>query len=238
MANHCYNYITVGNWNNLEEMENFVDWLGHYQDFNYLSDWVESLLDEEFWIKSDEVGYKYGSRWFDFTVDFFESEVVTVYGDSAWSPLLDLFVQYSLQCPHLIIEYFYEESGNDIGGDVDIQNGQITGFQGSWLANIIKCGELLDRIEIEDFVTYHSLHEIVEAFKEAKEPGAEDYILTQLIDYNKIELEEEVKEYVLEWILKLNKWKFPEDYADQIKNLIISNSYEPAEQLVNSFKIT
>ena len=92
MANHCYNEIfLIGK--DEESIKELKDRLtGTYDKFNYLNGWCDYVLKvrDDFDYNFDEdkrAHYFYGSRWFDFEVDYDDDNTLQINGDSAWSPM-------------------------------------------------------------------------------------------------------------------------------------------------------
>jgi len=70
------------------EIINFFD---TYENFNYMTDWVESFIKPEFQLDGDDRSYKYGSKWFDFYIsEELDDDELIIGGDSAWSPMIGL----------------------------------------------------------------------------------------------------------------------------------------------------
>lgn len=145
MANHCFNYVVFRGAE--EQLNQLVDNLNTVRE-QFIKEHRE-LHGEQVWIygqnghivlgnpapKTDEEGiYKvdvyteYGSKWFDceFTKDYVDNKLVSVslQGDSAWSPMLPLFLKIT---KNFELEAFgsYEEPGLDFAGEFEFIKGEI-----------------------------------------------------------------------------------------------------------------
>ncbi len=139
MANSCNNSINI-NLLTKENKEKIVQWLKTYDKFNYLNDWVNSIISEKNQLTpnfdKDGDPYLYGGRWFDFDADECENNAddqnICIQGDSAWSPMLGMCQALSkeFQCE---INIEYEESGCDFGGENQYTNGELNViFEGTY----------------------------------------------------------------------------------------------------------
>jgi hypothetical protein len=186
MANHCYNHIIISGWKDEAELKAFTDWLDSYKSFEFFTLWGLNLLEgstkkklsqdeKKYGVNTaySDWSYQFGTIWFGFNYEV-DEDTVTLSGDSAWSPPVELFENYSLKCPHLDIHMFYEECGLEIGGDIDIKEGNITGFQGSYLANLFFVEEY-ERIEFVLHAEEETLEKLVRAMKEIGNEN-EEYI--------------------------------------------------------------
>jgi hypothetical protein len=115
MANNNYNYIEI---------------TGDKKQLNKL--YKDLVLDPKSGCNSGFDIYgnlciKYGkfgndARWFDMDVHF-EENGISISGDSAWCPCLEIFTKISEKFPKLAIKYSYEEMGCDFSGWANIENG-------------------------------------------------------------------------------------------------------------------
>lgn len=134
MPNYCYNFITFQGDNKV--LKSLEEKLGTYDQSTYFTEWSDYILGigeldggarirESFESKNDrtkesvmlmisDVYYKYGTKWFDFEIESEDGEL-TVSGDSAWSPPLELVKQICIKYK-LTACAEYEEPGNDFGG--------------------------------------------------------------------------------------------------------------------------
>lgn len=122
MANHCYNHITLQG--NADVLTKLVARLQTYDQFNYLNGWADYVLgirdDFNYSFEEDERkdAYYYGSRWFDFDIDYqLGSETLVISGDSAWSPLIK-FTEELCKVYQLYGSIYYSETGMDFAGEV------------------------------------------------------------------------------------------------------------------------
>lgn len=116
MANNCYNYIKItGDKAQLKKL---------YKDFVL---YPKSGCDSGYDIY-ENICHKYGKcgndgRWFDMDVDYQDKDEITISGDSAWCPCLEIFTKISEKFPKLSINYSYEEMGCNFSGWADIKGG-------------------------------------------------------------------------------------------------------------------
>ena len=129
MANYCYNSLNIIDADRTSI--NFItSWLDRYKEFNTMKEWYDELLSVQ--NKIDEPC----TRWFDFeySIDLNSdnSQELYISGDTAWAPTEKLALAISKEfncCVNLV----YEESGNDIGGDIIYENGEIRPlYQGTY----------------------------------------------------------------------------------------------------------
>jgi len=122
MANYCYNWaVFTGSEDALKRLEKK---LHTYKNFDYFTDWGNHILGKDVSSVDDKDFYEYGTRWWDFNVEFQDENNLLVNGDSAWSPpeklIEEICKHYGLKCR---IEF--EECGNDFGGYSEYdENGQ------------------------------------------------------------------------------------------------------------------
>lgn len=122
MANYCFNNVFIHDVNN-ELFEKLVNWLDSYNDFNYFTEWGNSLTE----LKETD-GYAYGTKWWDFSYDVERNSVdntwtINLYGDSAWSPPEELIVHISGLGCEVSIEYC--EWGCYFAGDKTYYHGEL-----------------------------------------------------------------------------------------------------------------
>lgn len=135
MANHCYNYIIITEINSVK-ITKIKEWIKTYDDFDYLNDWVNSIIDIEHQLtlnyEENEDPRKYGARWFD-VYNLNETEdSITISGDSAWSPMTGLCKALSSQF-ECNIQIDYYEGGCDFGGqDYYSCGNKSINFEGSY----------------------------------------------------------------------------------------------------------
>lgn len=114
MANNCMNFITInGNNTDIKDFSQLLK-LSETQENGY--DIYENLFNE--FGKSENDG-----RWFDIQIVDEDENCITISGDSAWCPCLDLFTKISAKYESLEIHYEYEEGGCDFAGFADINEG-------------------------------------------------------------------------------------------------------------------
>ena len=115
MANNCYNWVEfTGSKDALQKLKGKIS---DYEKFEYFTDWGNHILD----IENDtsernfDWYYKYGTKWWDMYLENEEDGILTISGDTAWSPpwklLEEICKHYGIECR---IEF--EEPGNGFGG--------------------------------------------------------------------------------------------------------------------------
>ena len=129
------------------------------------------------------------ARWFEMDVEI-EHEWISITGDSAWHPSLDLFTEISKKYPSFEIKYSYEEPGCNFAGWADISNGTLhDNCFGYWEGIVERDGEeeaysMITEFEIDCFESEDELresdmynvltdnllkHQVIEAFNENRE---------------------------------------------------------------------
>ena len=135
MANHCYNYVTFeGNEKDVNAFKERFEALSRSDESHYGGVWLYSTNYNALFPQNGEIDPEeyegegfynvygdWGSKWFECTADF-EKGGVTLYGDSAWSPMLPLFRKIS-EAYKLKGEGYYSEPGMDFAGTFKIDNG-------------------------------------------------------------------------------------------------------------------
>lgn len=127
MPNYCYNHASIELDPESKDGKNLIDFFKSYKDFEYISDWGDSFLESDKPydgnVDFDRI-YKYGTKWWDFEIEKSPNEI-TIFGDSAWSPPIDLLkgISEKLKCS---IHLEFSEPGMDFAGIYDIENGIVT----------------------------------------------------------------------------------------------------------------
>ena len=181
MANNCFNYIDItGSINQINEVHNL---LKENQEDGFIR--FEKVLKREINDFYGEIGTSY------LEVDMtLENEILSLSGDSGWSPALEFFKELSQKFPKLNIEYDYEESGCDFGGWAIIQNGIIEDNSYSfWEYKFIR----------DEIFAMESATEEAEYILEAE--GLEELMKSDIIKYMPKEM---VNEFI-ENVKKINK---------------------------------
>lgn len=130
MANNCWNYaVLLGNKAVLDEIQ---ERFSKYDDFNYFIEFGDYVLKKEVATSKDEY-YLYGTKWWQFNIDERTDNTLTISGDSAWSPPLELLRQIS-EVYNVTIEGEYNECGMDFGGffyceDGNLEDREMTYFE-------------------------------------------------------------------------------------------------------------
>ena len=100
MANYCYNSVQIfGKEKTLKKLQ---DKFNYYEKTNYFVEFGDYVLDKKFNPEDEKRDYyEYGTRWWEFETDldsknFNENDDCTlnISGDSAWSPPVELIMDY------------------------------------------------------------------------------------------------------------------------------------------------
>lgn len=168
MANNCNNYITIsGNQKDIAAISKLISNAGG----NPYRELMRT-------IKNDELGND--AKWFDMGVlDIDDDNEITISGDSAWSPSLELFTKISEMFPNVKIRYEYSEGGCDFAGWADIENGECTD-------NCFRYYEGLSKINYSDFADQIFMN--VEDFEGTEEDLRAEGFFSYLEDDDKAEL--------------------------------------------------
>jgi hypothetical protein len=177
MANNCWNYAVLsGDKAALDEIQ---ERFSKYGDFNYFIEFGDYVLKKETKTSTDHY-YLYGTKWWDFNIDERTDLSLTISGDSAWSPPLELLRQIS-EVYNVTIEGEYNECGMGFGGFFSAYEGGLDDNQMTYREYQLEC----DRDwAIQDII------DDLESFEE--EFNEEDY------DY----LTQEEKEYIKKQLKK------------------------------------
>jgi hypothetical protein len=123
MANYCYNYARFEG--SKEDIKNAAEAITKAMGDESL--WWETykkVFGDKFDYSTEDVYAEFGSKWFDCNLDY-NSESMTLSGDSAWSPVIPFYEKlcktFNLSC-----SADYEESGCDFGGWWEFSNGTVT----------------------------------------------------------------------------------------------------------------
>lgn len=165
MANHCWNWVQIiGERKTLEKIQKKFE---KYEETNYFAEFGDYVLDigkigddvEILKQRHEDVGYSYGTRWWDFTMDA-EDTVLTITGDSAWGPPNILICQIA-KVYGVKTKIEYDEPGMDFAGKTswDESGVVIEGWEGtsaemrymddlgSWIEDRMYCYEGLGNLE-------------------------------------------------------------------------------------------
>lgn len=122
MANYCYNNITItGDVKDLVELYNRIDVYLKSDDNNgYWGGTYYTMFKtlQPFYSKDNkyfDVYHEYGSKWFEINSYNLLDEVLTISGDSAWSPVLSLCEKLAIDY-NLTIDIDFDEPGMDFAG--------------------------------------------------------------------------------------------------------------------------
>ena len=176
MANNCWNYVVFNG--DATQIKKVRSKFKEYEKTNYFTEFGDFVLDkgkigdtvEELQKRHKDSFYTYGTKWWEFEIEYdLDDEVLTISGDSAWSPPISLIEQmcihYSLQA-----DMDYEECGDDFAGVIEFdENGIKTHKEmtyheyryaddiNSWMDNLYyNFEDETDRKELEHAMkTYH-----------------------------------------------------------------------------------
>lgn len=156
MANNCNNWITLnGNVSEIKEFSKLLE-IGEKQENGY--DIYANLCNE--FGKSENDG-----RWFDIDVSKNNENEITISGDSAWCPCLDLFTKISEKYPSFGIHYEYEEPGCDFAGFADISQGNCNDNQFTyWKGKAANDYDYAFQSAFEDVYSFYENDETEEDF--------------------------------------------------------------------------
>ena len=163
MANHCWNWVQIiGERKTLEKIQKKFK---KYEETNYFGEFGDYVLNrgkigddlEILRQRHEDVGYAYGTRWWDFTMDA-EDTVLTIMGDSAWGPP-NILISQIAKVYGVKTEIEYDEPGMDFAGKtswdesgVVIDNWEGTSDEmrynddvGSWMEDRLYCYEGNDK---------------------------------------------------------------------------------------------
>ena len=124
MANHCNNYATLyGSKESIQEVIKRIN--KHTNNLTHVLWWdtfhkvLDLPINEE-----NDVYELFGSKWFEVSIQNEEDNEVTIYGESAWSPMLPFWKKLSEKF-NLKIQGDFDESGCDFGGFFLVDNGEM-----------------------------------------------------------------------------------------------------------------
>ena len=131
MANHCYNYLNI--FEISEETSSIIyNWARSYSKYDTMKAWYDELLSVQNRIEEP------CTRWFEVdNIELLNSNVnysseISLQGSTAWAPTekLALAISKEFNC---CVNLTYEESGNDIGGDIIYERGEVKPlYEGSY----------------------------------------------------------------------------------------------------------
>jgi len=120
MANYCWNSAVLsGDKAALDEIQ---ERFSKYEEFDYFIKFGDYVLKKETPISTKDY-YSYGTKWWEFQIERTDISL-TISGDSAWSPPLELLRQIS-EVYNVTIEGEYAESGMDFAGFFTCENGNL-----------------------------------------------------------------------------------------------------------------
>jgi len=127
MANYCWNHVVFNG--DAAKIKKLQEKFSKYEETNYFTEFGDYVLDrgkigddeETLKQRHDDLGYSYGTRWWDFTMDdiypsgIAEDTELKIMGDSAWSPPIMLISEIS-KVYKVKAEIEYDEPGMDFAG--------------------------------------------------------------------------------------------------------------------------
>lgn len=123
MANYCYNHAIV--YGKKEVLDEIEEKFNKYTDYDYLVLWGDMVLNKEVERNIKDDYCYYNTRWWDFSIDRdYEDDSMTISGDSAWAPPLQL-LQELTEVYDVVVEGSYEEPGMDFAGEFKCEKGEI-----------------------------------------------------------------------------------------------------------------
>ena len=187
MANHCYNDAHI------EGTEQMIDLFVHRLEEAKKEE--RSLYNATFYkvlgmeVEEEDVYDQFGSRWFEADYERMSPTAISVWGDSAWSPVNEFFLRLSAVYG-FTIQSTYEEGGEDIGGWFECENGEVT------------------RDESTSYYAYRYLDDREHTMETMLEDASEGYwesvddLCTDLLEVmrekDRVELVEAVNKYIAE----------------------------------------
>lgn len=123
MANHCYNDAHIEGTEQMIDLfiQRLVD--AKKQDRALFNPTFYQALGEE--MTEEDVYNQFGSRWFDADFERMSPTSMSLYGDSAWTPINEFLLRLSAVYG-FTIGSTYEETGEDFGGWFSCTNGEVT----------------------------------------------------------------------------------------------------------------
>ena len=101
-------------------------------------------------------------RWFDIDIqDDKNDESITIYGDSAWCPCLQIFGKISERYKSFKIRYEYEEPGCNFAGYADIEDGNIDDHCFKYYEGMIAMGNEEQLVNDVEFMEFESEEELL-----------------------------------------------------------------------------
>lgn len=120
MANNCYNSIVITG--DAQQIKDFKNLINPNRNAMFDGEELSSALYGKYGRDSSD------GRWLDFRMtnqdeeEEINNEFIRLSGDSAWTPMLEMFTKISKEYS-FTIRYEYEEMGCDFAGYADIKNG-------------------------------------------------------------------------------------------------------------------
>lgn len=159
MANNCYNYITIeGNATEIKEFSALLKLETEKGQENGFD--IYSNLRTEFGVFGND------AKWFDIDIQETEEENITISGDSAWCPSLELLTKISERYQSFEIRYEYDEMGCDFSGWAEIGQGNCNDNQFEYWKGLFEMrgeDELLHQVIENELDCYDSEEELQEA---------------------------------------------------------------------------
>lgn len=159
MANNCYNFIQIEG--SKEEIKAFLELLKKDENKGQNSgyDIYQNLI-------HDFGRFGEDARWFDIDVQELNKTEITIAGDSAWCPCLEIFTAISGKYQSFIIRYEYDEMGCDFAGFAEIGQGNCNDNCFSYWEGIIASQGEDDALEMvinNELEYYETEEELIES---------------------------------------------------------------------------
>jgi len=159
MANNCYNFIQIEG--SKKEIKAFLKLLKKDESKGQNSgyDIYQNLIHDFGKFGND-------ARWFDIDVQELNETEISIAGDSAWCPCLEIFTSISEKYQSFIIRYEYDEMGCDFAGFAEISQGNCNDNCFSYWEGIIASQGESDAMEMvinNELGCYETKEELIES---------------------------------------------------------------------------
>ena len=159
MANNCYNFIQIEG--SKKEIKAFLKLLKKDESKGQNSgyDIYQNLIHDFGKFGND-------ARWFDIDVQELNETEISIAGDSAWCPCLEIFTAISEKYQSFIIRYEYDEMGCDFAGFAEISQGNCNDNCFSYWEGIIASQGESDAMEMvinNELDCYETKEELIES---------------------------------------------------------------------------
>ncbi len=121
MANNCDNYVMFTG--EQKDLQTIYDRFNRYREFDYFTNFSEMVLGLPI-SEGNFDGYKYGTKWWEFSILELGEGYLNIQGDTAWSPPLMLISEIT-RVFNVKAEGNYYEGGMDFAGEYTAENGNL-----------------------------------------------------------------------------------------------------------------